>query len=486
MIAHNVDFNTVGKRFVYRIGVLIRTARIHHAGNKALDFSLRMAVGATGALFEAVDRIELLGEEKVLHLNGQRLRLDRAMVEPIAELMRWLRERGVGGFTVARKITAEDLRAMLTALLNGEVVEDRAGQAETRLADALNHAMPAGCPIRFMPALELTTGTVGAGGFGEGHSVQVNASRALHLYIRALKAADVLRLTGGTEGIPRGVVRVIQHLVEMVADDPRYILGLIHVKHENAYDLRHQVHTTLLSIALGQQLGLGRGALLDLGLAALTCNLGMLSVDPAVLEVEGPLSEGARAAVQRHPLTSARLVLGSRSLDLSTRRRLRAAFESDMGFAEGGYPATMGPWPPHLFSRIIAVTETFDALTTDRPWRAAWLADEALAEMLNEAGHRLDPTLVAAFVNLIGRYPLGTAVVLDTGELGVVYLTPRDPREPARPVVRLLADAQGDRILEPQMVDLRERREDGAYARNIAQTVRAEDLGLDVQRALFS
>lgn len=472
----------VGKRFVFRLSVLTRTAQIHSAENQAMEFSLRTAAGAATELVTMLGRVDVVGDGGVVHINGVRLRLDRAMITPVTDAFTWLRGRGVGGFSLQAPAEIEDLRRLLTALAAAQVIE---GAHREDTANRLNSALGLSSPIHVLPPMELQAGTVGGGGWGEGLSVQVAASRAVYLYIRAVRAAEALAAQGAQEGIPRGVVRIVQQLVELVLEDPRSHMALIHLKEDVAYQLRHQVHTTILSLALGARLGLSRGALLDLGLSALTCNLGMHRLPPEVVNKAGPLTPEERDLVSRHPLESARVLLAARRPDVSLRRRLRVAFESNMGFDGTGYPERLGNWPQHVYSRIVAVTETYDALTTSTAWRSALLPDEALARLVEDAGLRLDPVLVASFINMVGRYPLGTMVFLSSGEAGVVYLSSNEPGAEARPVVRLLLDADGAPILRSVLVDLQEKAGD-EYTRHIVRTANPKDLGIDVQRALFS
>lgn len=474
----------VGKRFVFRLSVLTRTAQIHSAENQAMDFSLRTAAEAASALVQSLGRTDVIGDGNVVHINGARLRLDRAMVTPVSEAFVWLRSRGIGGFSLSGPAQIDDLRRLLTVLATVQAMDDKSPPA-AGTADRLNAALGVSSPVHVLPIMELQAGTVGGGGWGEGLSVQVAASRAVYLYIRAVRAAEVLASQGAQEGVPRGVVRIVQQLVELVNDDPRSHLALVHLKEDVAYQLRHQVHTTILSLALGARLGLSRGALLDLGLAALTCNLGMHSLPPEIVNKAGPLTPDERDLISRHPLESARVLLAARRPDVALRRRLRVAFESNMGFDGTGYPERLGNWPQHIFSRVVAVTETYDALTTSTAWRSALLPDEALARLVEDAGKRLDPVLVASFINMLGRYPLGTLVLLDTGEVGVVYLSSNEPGAEARPIVRLLLDEHGGPVMGSVLLNLQDRIGE-SFKHTVVRTLDPKDLGIDVQRALFS
>lgn len=481
-MAAPVHFNDLGKRLAYRVAVLMRTARLHSAGNQALDYSLRGAVEAANTFHAFAGDIQLVGEEGQVHVNDTRLVVDRSMQTPITEMNRALRGWSVGGLEVRGHSTPEHWRALL-ALLEATPAHTGA-EPDPAGAERLNERLPPTNPLRLLPVMRLQRG-LGGGGGGEGRSVQVAATSAVQLYVRTLSLAGAWLANGGGAGVPVGLSRAMMSFVELCVTEPRQALMVTRLKSEAAYALRHPVNTAILSIALGRRVGLQRGALMDLSIAALCADLGMLEVPEAVRNSPEKLDEASWALLRRHTLVGARLALSSGRLTLTTRRRMRAALEHHRGYDRAGYPALRGNPEPHLFARIIAVTEAFDAMTTDRPWRPGLLPEEALESLLEQSGRTLDPVLVAELVNLLGRYPLGCAVLLSTGELGVVFAGPPDPRQPERPLVRLLVDRQGQRVAQAVIVDLRERDAAGRTLRSVLRTVDPAALGVDTTRALL-
>ncbi len=472
-----------GKRFVYRAATLLRTSKIYSLDNQTMAYSLNVATAAANRLVDQLKDVKLIGEGDTVHINHYRIRVDRGMVPQIRFFNKFLHGRGVGGFRVSGQTSIEDWKRTIEVLLsvaeNAQEEVDNSGVLNAQLGDT------GVLSLRFTPVLKLRRGTLGNLGGGEGESVQVAASRSLHIYVRAVRAVSAmhLRLQGGRGHA--GLSRVVQHLVEMSFEEPRNYLALVQLKDQGDYEALHPVNTCILAIAMGRRLGLSRGALLDLGLASLACDVGMLSIPHDVRSKAGPLDPTERLRLEHHPLDSARECFRGARMDLSLQRRIRVAMEHHMGFDLGGYPRVLEWGELHLFSRIYAVSETYDALTTTTPWRDGLLPDEALAQMMEEAGTRLDPALVSSFVNMLGRYPLGSAVMLTSGEVGVVYMTPSDARHVRRPIVKLLLDSGGNRLAEPQLVDLRNQDGEGRYSHSVARAVDPESLGVDVNRALY-
>lgn len=478
------SLNDNGRRFVYRLSTLIRTAHIHAMENQAMRYSLQVAAASASRLVGDLGTVVLMGEEDTVHLNDFRVKVSRSMIGTIKYFNAFMHERGVGGFEVSAPTERKDWLVVVNVLL-GALPAPEGGDASPSLNLQL-HEVGVGA-VRFAPPLKLRKGALGSVHGGEARSVQIETARSMQLYVRALRTMDALNRSEGRGRATLGLSRVVQYLVEHAVEEPRHHLAFLSMKEQDIpYMVQHPVNRTILAVALGSRIGLQRGALLDLGLCGMVADLGMLAVDPLIREKDGPLSPEERAAVERHPLDSVRIALGSGRLDIATRRRIITGFEHHLGFDHGGYPSVLRWGRLHLFSRILAVCEVYDALTTTTPWRMAMLPDEALAELVEAAGRSLDPALVDAFINMVGRYPMGSALALSTGEVGVVYLNHPDPRDHLRPVVRLVLDARGEPLTGSVILDLRERDASGGYARTPVRVIRPEELGIDVKRAMFA
>lgn len=478
------SLNDNGKRFVYRLSTLIRTAHIHAMENQAMDYSLQVAAASATRLVNDLGTVLLMGEEDTVHLNDFRVKVSRSMIQTIKHFNAFMHERGVGGFEVTAPTQRHDWQAVVNVMLSALPVPDEADASPSLNMQLHEVGVDS---VRFAPPLKLRKGALGSVHGGEGRSVQIETARSMQLYVRALRAMDALNRAEGKGKATLGLSRIVQYLVEHAVEEPRHHLAFLTMKEEDVpYSVQHPVNRTILAVALGTRIGLARGPLLDLGLCSMVADLGMLFVDALTLEKDGPLDQAERAAVERHPLDSARISLGAGRLDISTRRRIITGFEHHLGFDHGGYPAVLRWGNLHLFSRILAVCEVYDALTTTTPWRMAMLPDEALNEMVEMAGHALDPALVGAFVNMIGRYPMGSVVALNTGEIGVVYLNHPDPRDHLRPVVRLVLDPRGEPVTGSVILDLRERDASGGYTRSPVKLIKPEELGIDVKRAMFA
>jgi hypothetical protein len=147
-----------------------------------------------------------------------------------------------------------------------------------------------------------------------------------------------------------------------------------------------------------------------------------------------------------------------------------------------GYPKTVRPREVGLFSRIVAVADGFDAATTRRSYQTVPIEpDQVLREMWENPRRGYDPILVKAFINLIGIYPVGTCVILDTLEVAVVSAANPDTRLLNRPMVRIAIDVDGAMVPPPgQPVDLGEQDAAGRFQRSIVKVTNPARHGITV------
>jgi HD-GYP domain-containing protein (c-di-GMP phosphodiesterase class II) len=127
--------------------------------------------------------------------------------------------------------------------------------------------------------------------------------------------------------------------------------------------------------------------------------------------------------------------------------------EHHMRYDGSGYPDRNPPRSQNLMSRIVAVADAYDAMTSRRSYSAARVQDQAMIQLAQSGGKSLDPVLVRLFVNMLGVFPPRTVVRLTSGEVAVV-VEPVDG-EPFRPLVRIISQPDGE-IVDPHDVVLAE------------------------------
>jgi HD-GYP domain-containing protein (c-di-GMP phosphodiesterase class II) len=147
-------------------------------------------------------------------------------------------------------------------------------------------------------------------------------------------------------------------------------------------------------MALGTALGFSSAFVHDAGTAALLHDVGKLKVPPDVLSSPTKLTEAQLVLMKRHPEDGARMLMGAGRLpDLAP----IVAFEHHLQFDGGGYPVVPPGWLAHVASEITHVSDVYDALRSDRPYRKG-LAPDTVAQMMNaDAGRVFDPYVLKVF-----------------------------------------------------------------------------------------
>ena len=138
----------------------------------------------------------------------------------------------------------------------------------------------------------------------------------------------------------------------------------------------------------------------------------------------------------------------------------------------------------NFYSRVVAIADAYDAMTTNRVYQRGMLPTVALKILVDHAGTKFDPLLVKAFVNTVGIYPVGSLVRLNTGALAVVTDITKIPDKLARPTVKIIADEKGRRIEDGETIDLANPTE-AQKSLNIETAVHPEDYNINVAHYLF-
>ena len=233
----------------------------------------------------------------------------------------------------------------------------------------------------------------------------------------------------------------VQGLVRGLLADRNVYRSLVDIKDYHNYTFNHVVNVAILSLLVGADLGLTAEQLTGLGVAALLHDVGKLSVPGELLRKLGGLSDEEWYIMRQHPVEGARILLdqcGYQNIGVTV------ALEHHARYDLSGYPTIVPARKLHLFSRIVSLSDVYDALTSDRSYRTGMMPDQAAGIILSARGKDFDPALMKHFIRSVGVYPRDCAVLLTNGELAIVEEP--NPDDPLRPKVRL--PHSDDKILD--------------------------------------
>jgi len=255
------------------------------------------------------------------------------------------------------------------------------------------------------------------------------------------------------------------------------------IKDYDEYTYHHSINVSILSIALGMKLGLNKKKLSELGVAAFLHDIGKVTIPDAILNKPSSFDNNEWKIVRRHPEEGVKKILDIMKMDALTIRSAIVAYEHHLNYDGSGYPDVPGSHRPDFYSNIVTIADRFDAMTSARVYsRTPKPPEVALHILLQSSGKDVDSTLVKMFIKMIGVFPIGTFVALDTRELGVVYRG--NSEQPERPIIALVMDSQGQRVANT-LVDLTDKGLDGRYRRTIKKTLDSNKYDINVSEYLL-
>jgi len=466
------DLVRLGKSLSVQLFVLLKTAQNYPEGHAALATPVSQ-------LQETVRQIQRHNEEPSLRTQGGylllgdvRLKPDAVGAEAIFYVLALMKRLGIGGIQFDPAVTTQELSRFASLLNETEPGEDEE-EIFYRVIAQLHGRGITGIELE-PPAEESETAQSPAARPGP----EDGRARSQQIYLQTVSAtAEVMEHAkmGQTLRL-RKSKRVVQSMIDQLLDNETNLLGLTTIRCHDEYTYNHSVNVCILALAIGQRIGLSRGRLCELGMAALFHDIGKSDISSELLNKAQEFEPEEWRIIQKHPVLGVKILMKLKGLDLFNARIIVGSFEHHLNFDLSGYPK----YPYRrlsLFGRIISIADCYDAMTSSRVYNRTSIAPEkALRLMLDKAGRTYDPILLKVFVNCIGTYPLGTLLRLNTGELALVVGNPEELFLWDRPLVQIIADPAGNEI-DGGTVDLSA---DGS--RNIAKTLDARQFGIDTSR----
>jgi putative nucleotidyltransferase with HDIG domain len=280
------------------------------------------------------------------------------------------------------------------------------------------------------------------------------------LYEDATGIAEQLWNSASTEGKPdadaaRGIV---DSLAQAVAQNRTALLALAALKNYDNYTFTHMVNVSILTMGQARGLGIEGTALRQVGLAALLHDIGKVRTPPEILNKPDKLTDKEFEILKRHTVDGAEIL---RTTPEVPALAPIVAFEHHLRIDGTGYPQVVRP-QLNVATMLCGIADVYDAMRSQRVYQQAFPSDRILAVLQKNDGAQFDPHLVRRFVQLVGIYPAGGLVRLDTGETAIVTKTYAP--DPYRPRVKLILAADRTPLPRPYEVNLWEGREGFAGA----------------------
>jgi HD-GYP domain-containing protein (c-di-GMP phosphodiesterase class II) len=474
-IAGDAFLRHAGRSLLIAMYAALRSLKLYPLENATAQKSLDDLQAATGALLEPMGEIELRLSGDFIFVNGTRLRLELDNYAAFSNILAALRSVDLGELKVQTGVERREWQIFLGVLLS-LMGKGGAEPDPELLLDLREKLALAGVHhIEVEPPLESQDKVADA------EKAREAAKRTYSHGVAVTKdLINSVRL-GRTTSVAK-VKRAVQAIVDQVLNNETSLLGLTTIRDYDEYTFTHSVNVCILAVAIGKKLGLTRLQLYDLGLAALLHDVGKARIPVDVLNKTTGLTEEEWKLMQTHPWLGVLTLFNMRGYGEIPYRQIVVAQEHHMKIDLTGYPKAIRPREVGIFSRIVAVADGYDAATTRRSYQTVPIQpDQVLREMWENPRRGYDKMLVKALINLIGIYPVGTCVILDTFEVAIVSQANPDQNFMNRPIVRICIDQDGALVSPPgREENLAVQDSGGAFLRSIVKVTNPDRYGIIV------
>jgi HD-GYP domain-containing protein (c-di-GMP phosphodiesterase class II) len=445
---------------------MVQAIRIHQDNNNLVNLCV-------DRFRESISKLHLDGELKIwvsegrFYVKNERLQYRKELIRIIHAMLDFFSRRGLEGMCISPLIIdapMEEIIAFTRILIRSVEKAAPASWLEKQLE------VTKWPWIRILKGLEVDRG-----------SDKELREKARNTYFHALTSVkDVVQRISvqGHAGV-RKAKRMVQNMVDCLAQDESLFLCLSTIKDYDDYTYSHSVNVAVLSLCLGNRIGFSRTSLEHLGICGLFHDLGKVEVPHEILTKPGHLTEDEWHQMQNHPMASVRQILRLHaSHDLKSKIVL-APFEHHIKYDLSGYPHVLFKNKVSLFGRILQIADVYDAITSPRAYRSSYMSpDQAIGFMMKSAGKDFDPVLLKVFAIMMGTYPVGTLLELDTGELGIVADYPMESGGHLPRIVLLQKQSEGS-YQRGEMIDLSDKDPDtGSLRRNVVKSLNAASQGI--------
>ncbi len=469
MTTETSRFNTAPFASAEKLSIakeLVRALAVAHTNSTLYPPTHPLVRHSTSDLVRAVEAVVGLGFDDVtINIYKNTLFVENQVFpeESVTyrKLIEELLDRGVSAATFSSAVTSADVAALVDLLL------------DTTISDV--DSATAYLTQRGITAITLAeTTALEEANESRSREIKAAAREDYDAGVKALRDVEMQCKLGRVFAVAP-LQHVVASLLDNLLRDPAAVIGLTAIKSHDEYTLNHSVNVCILSLSLGSAMGLDEESLHSLGLSALLYDLGKIRIPEEILAKQGPLTSDEWDVVKSHTVEGADLL---KRIQLVDQMPMVVAYEHHQRHDLQGYPESATGQEQHLFSKVVAIADAYDAMTTRRPFRREIRPDKALAVLMQGRGKAYDPDIVKSFVALLGIYPMGAVVVLDDRTIGVVFRVNND--DLLHPRVKVLIDSEGRWLDEPEVIDLRlVDLQTGACALSILDCVPATEAGVD-------
>ncbi len=249
----------------------------------------------------------------------------------------------------------------------------------------------------------------------------------------------------------RKVMEIVDKILESILANGDIIANLSDIRSVDDYTFSHSVNVCIYSLVIGIGLEYSSDRLRELGVGSLLHDIGKVRIPQSILKKPGKLTPDEFDEIKRHAYYGYEILKNTNGLNMTA---AYIALEHHERIDGSGYPYQLKKNSIHKAAKIVAVSDVYDALTSNRVYRKKMAPHEVIDYITSRALHYFDPDIVDTFIRYVAYYPVGAAVILNNGEKGLV--SKYNKHVPTCPVVRVVTGENGKMLSKHKEIDLSE------------------------------
>ena len=435
-----------------RFAAAMRSSQLYSPGHPIITRNLT-SLSAAMQLLHGLERTIVIG------VVGDEVIVDDtpiAKADALGTLVRRLQHVGIERISIDRGVTPEEIADLIQSV---NTLERRDNLEE---------------PFEFPQLAHIRVGRVAVDQRLESDLQDMATIR--RLYASAVDVAEDVWDSAQTEGTPDATMArtMIDGLAQAVAENRNALLALTTLKNYDNYTFTHMVNVSILTMGQAASMKIDGALLREFGLAALMHDIGKVRTPLDILNKPDKLTDEEFVIMRRHVVDGAEILRATPEIPALAPI---VAFEHHLRLDGSGYPHGVSRPQLNLGTMICGIADVYDAMRSNRVYHRAFPTDRILEVLKRSDGQQFEQNLVRRFVQLLGIYPVGNLVRLNTGEVAVVIEV--HAPEPFRPHVRVLFDRGGARVDLPYEINLWEIDPAGEAPSSITAPLDPADYGID-------
>ena len=439
----------LAEELLRRLAASLRSGQLYSKGHPLIARNL-------DGLGRAIEALHDLAPTIVIGIVADEVIVDDLPIGgggTLAPLVRRLRQIGIERIAIERGVQPAEISA---------------------LADFVASSAPDEASADSFPTLpHIRVGRVTLGERVDGSTADMAAFR--RLYADAVQSAESLWDSARTEQQPDATIgrTVVDGLAQAVSQNRTALMALTALREYDNYTFTHMVNVSILTMAQARSLGVDGPLLREFGLAALMHDIGKVKTPLEILTKPAALTKEEFAIMKRHTIDGAEILRATPDVPALAPV---VAFEHHLRTDGSGYPDVTRT-SLNLGTMLCSIADVYDAMRSQRLYQRSSPTDRILEVMRRNDGSEFDQHLVRRFAQLVGVYPVGNLVKLNTNEIAVVLNT--HAPDPYRPNVRIVIDRHGARVTQPIDLHLWDVQDEGDLAPAIVGPVDPAEVGID-------